>query len=203
MRDLLPGRDGRAGLGVSRVCRTLPGLLVVALLTLGHPSLAAADSIYLKNGRVIRTPRTEVVGDKLVFLQYGAEITIPMDLVDRIELDDQIEEAPSPPRQPSPQGSESADGTEVDAENSAEDGAEGSEEDEGPAEDTRAFWRGRVEEIAAERAGLQEQIVEYRREERAFLFSHRSTAETRVKIEAAQQRIADGRARHPDAGPPA
>ena len=132
MRDLLPGRDGRAGLGVSRVCRTLPGLLVVALLTLGHPSLAAADSIYLKNGRVIRTPRTEVVGDKLVFLQYGAEITIPMDLVDRIELDDQIEEAPSPPRQPSPQGSESADGTEVDAENSAEDGAEGSEEDEGP-----------------------------------------------------------------------
>ena len=162
------------------------GLLVAALLTLvGQAGVAAADSIYLKNGRVIRTPRTEVVGDKLVFLQYGAEITIPMDLVDRIEPDDEIEEAPSPPRPPASGGGDSAD----DAGDSEE--SESGEGAEIPAEETRDYWRERVESIAGERTDLQAQIVNLRREERAFLFSHRSTGDTRIKIEAAQRRLTE------------
>ncbi len=158
------------------------GLVVTGLLVLAQPSVVAADSIYLKNGRVIRTQRSEVVGDKLVFLQYGAEITIPMALVDRIEADDELEEVPSPARRPSPQGGD----TDEDAGGSGDD-----EQDEVPAEETRGYWRARVEEIANERADLQAQIVDYRREERAFLFSHRSTADTRRKMEMAQQRLVE------------
>ena len=183
MRNLFAAVEYAMGMGNVRrpLARLLVGLLAVAL-----PSLAAADSIHLKNGRVIRTPRTEVVGDKLVFLQYGAEITIPMNLVDRIETDAEMEEAPSPPRSAMTQADDSAADSDGD-----EDAAEDGEDDEVPAEDTRAYWRARVEEIAAERAALQAQIVDYRREERAFLFSHRSTADTRHKIEAAQERLAE------------
>lgn len=158
------------------------GLLVTGLLLLAYPTVVAADSIYLKNGRVIRTQRSEVVGDKLVFLQYGAEITIPMSLVDRVEPDDELEEVPSPVRQPSPQDGDSDEDT---------GGTDEGEQDEVPAEETRGYWRARVEEIASQRADLQAQIVEHRREERAFLFSHRSTAETRRKIEAAQQQMVE------------
>ncbi len=173
--------------------RTMPKLrsrvLLAGLLLLAQPVVLFADSIYLKNGRVIRTQRSEIVGDKLVFLQYGAEITIPMELVDRVEPDSEIEEAPSPPRQPLPPGNDGADDESGDSDDDAS--VEGDDADEAPAEETREYWRERVEAISAERAALQAEIVESRREERAFLFSHRSTAETRSKIEAAQQRLAE------------
>ncbi len=186
MRDRFEDRRAHANLERMSVARRVRfGVVAAALLALvGQAGLAAADSIYLKNGRVIRTPRTEVVGDKLVFLQYGAEITIPMDLVDRIEPDSEIEEAPSPPRPPASGG----DSGDVDAD--SED-SESGEEAETPAEDTPDYWRERVAAITGERAELQAQMVNLRREERAFLFSHRSTAETRGKIESAQDRLAE------------
>ncbi len=68
-------------------------ILVVAvalavLLAPGLASHAAGDSIYLKNGRIIRSDEIKVDGDRLIFYQHGGHQAIPMSLVDRIEGDD-------------------------------------------------------------------------------------------------------------------
>ena len=75
---------------------------VAMSLAPGLASSAAGDSIYLKNGRIIRSDDITVDGDRLVFYQHGGHQAIPMSLVDRIEADDWP--APgSEPRRPLPQ----------------------------------------------------------------------------------------------------
>lgn len=69
----------------------LPSLFVAAglcLLLAFSAGIAGADSIYLKNGRVIHTTDVRVDGDQVLFLQHGSEQTIPLSLVDRIEKDE-------------------------------------------------------------------------------------------------------------------
>ena len=144
---------------------------------------ALADTVHLKNGRVIRTPRAWVVGDQLRFLQYGQEITIPMVLVDRVVEDESA--GPGPTEAPPPADEDAGDAA---SESSADEG-EPAQEDEVPPEETREYWEDRVRAIRDERTELEEALVELRREERAFLFAHRSTAETRRQIEAVQQRL--------------
>jgi len=61
------------------------GLLALLCVPTGT---AGADSIYLKNGRVIRTSSARVEGDQVLFLQHGAEQSIPLAIVDRVEKDD-------------------------------------------------------------------------------------------------------------------
>jgi len=76
-------------------------ILGTMLLTLGLAAGAAADSIYLKNGRVIRSDDVSIDGERLVFFQFGGYQTIPMELVDRVEKDGWV--APgSPGRRPLP-----------------------------------------------------------------------------------------------------
>ncbi len=60
--------------------------LVLCTTALAFP--AAADSIYLKNGRVIHSIEVRVEGDRVLFLQYGSLQTIPLTLVDRVEQND-------------------------------------------------------------------------------------------------------------------
>ena len=68
------------------VCRALfSAALVVAL-----PQIAGADSIYLANGRVIRTAEARIVDDRVVFVQYGARQALPTDQVVRVERDDHV-----------------------------------------------------------------------------------------------------------------
>ena len=87
-------------------------------------SHAAADSIYLKSGRIIRSADITIDGDRLVFYQYGSEQAIPMSLVDRIEADDWS--APgSEVRRPIPKA-EAAPGIEVAPNNAAPPGGSGS-----------------------------------------------------------------------------
>ena len=69
----------------------LPLLFILAglcLLLAFSARIAGADSIYLKNGRVIRTSTVRVDGDQVLFLQHGSEQSIPLSLVDRIEKDE-------------------------------------------------------------------------------------------------------------------
>jgi len=71
--------------------RRLPLLFVAAglcLLLAFSAKIAGADSIYLKNGRVIRTTTARVEGEQVLFLQHGSEQSIPLSLVDRIEKDE-------------------------------------------------------------------------------------------------------------------
>ena len=65
-------------------------LLAVALLA--PAQTAAADTIYLTNGRVIRSESVRVVGDLVIFRQFGGEVTIPAASVLRIVEDDEREE---------------------------------------------------------------------------------------------------------------
>lgn len=57
--------------------------LVVCTTALAFP--AHADSIYLKNGRVIDSVEVRIDGDRVLFLQHGSMQSIPLALVDRVE----------------------------------------------------------------------------------------------------------------------
>jgi hypothetical protein len=75
---------------------TLCGGLALAVTATAH-----GDSIYLKNGRVIRSDDVKVEDGRVVFLQLGGYQSIPMALVERIEEDGWV--APGSPgsaRQP-------------------------------------------------------------------------------------------------------
>lgn len=61
------------------------GLFLLLTLSTG---IAGADSVYLKNGRVIHTASARIEGNHVLFLQHGSEQSIPLSLVDRIEEDD-------------------------------------------------------------------------------------------------------------------
>ena len=163
----------------------LRGIVLLVAVATADAALAA-DRIYLKNGRVIRTPSARVVDDRVEFIQFGQKASIPMSVVLRIEEDDtppEPEAGPAPPPAPVPPRDE-ADDVEPAGEPDAEDEAE----EAVPPEQTPEYWSGRIRAIQQEKADIVEEIKRLRREERAFLFSHRSTAETRRNIEAAQAR---------------
>jgi len=61
---------------------------VLAMTATGAPAPARADSIYLKNGRIIRSEDAHVEGDKVVFVLHGGLASIPLAVVDRVEEDD-------------------------------------------------------------------------------------------------------------------
>jgi len=167
------------------VSRTVQVLLMTAAV-LGLAATAVADTIYLKNGRVIRTSEVRVEGDKVHFRQYTGMVAIPMSIVDRIEEDEMTGPEARQATRSTPRADEAA---------STEEGADeaaGTEEGDGegvPPEETREYWQERVSANAAERQQLEETLERLRREERAFLFSQRSTAETRRQIEETQQRL--------------
>jgi len=82
-------------------------LIVIAVIVLGSLAPQAiesadADSIYLKNGRVIRAQGVRVEGNRVVFVLYGGEQAIPVALIDRVERDDWNK--PAPPRAASTAG---------------------------------------------------------------------------------------------------
>jgi len=153
--------------------------VVTAALTLALANVAMADTIYMKNGRSIRSSQVRIEGDQVIFLQYGGEVSIPMSMVDRIVKDENVEPEGAPPPPPA-----AADDTQVGPATDPE------EEETPPEQTTRDYWQGRVGAITAEREEVELQIEDLRRTERAFLFSHRSTAETRTQIVAAQARLA-------------
>jgi len=84
-------------------------LIVIAITILGTLAPAAiesadADSIYLKNGRVIRAQHARVEGDRVVFVLHGAEQAIPAALIDRVESDDWNTPAAPHPASPAATG---------------------------------------------------------------------------------------------------
>jgi hypothetical protein len=63
-------------------------VLIAVLALVAHPTGARADSIYLKNGRVIRTDEARVEGERVVFWLHGGYQSLPLEIVDRVEDDD-------------------------------------------------------------------------------------------------------------------
>ncbi len=157
------------------------GVLVACALFAVSTS-AVADTIYLKNGRTIRTSDTRIEGDNVIFLQYGGEVTIPMSLIERIEKDDAREPDPLPASQPASSGSAAQSGNQADPNATA--GAADPNAPPGPDDPklTKDYWQQELRAFQAERDQLTTRLEELNREERAFLFSRRSTADTRRRI---------------------
>ena len=65
--------------------------LIVASFILG--GAAAADTVYLKNGRAIDSSYVRIEGDRVVVRQYAGLVAFPMGLVDRIEENGNLEPA--------------------------------------------------------------------------------------------------------------
>jgi len=171
------------------ICR----VLLAATLVLGVHLPLHADTIYLKNGRTIDTPSAEVQGDRVVFIQFGNKVAIPLSTVERIEENDRSGPQPSgetsepsaptvePAAEPRAPAAEGVGAAAVDAPSPPR-----------PVEpeQTREYWQDRVRQINAEGEFLQLELQRLRRVQRAFLFAHMSTAESRQQIEEVQERIA-------------
>lgn len=156
-------------------------LVVCAVLALA--TSAIADTIYLKNGRRILTSDTRVEGGNVVFSQYGGEVTIPMSLVERIEEDEAQEPDPLPVSQPTSSDSAEQSGDQAESNTSAEDADPNAAVAAEDPKTTREYWQQELLSIQNEREQLNTRLEELNREERAFLFSRRSTADTRRRIE--------------------
>ena len=153
--------------------------LLAVTFVLGLAASASADTIYLKNGRVIRSSSVRVEGDRVIFVQYAGEVSIPLVLVDRIVQDASVEPEGAPPP-PVAVADTNPDDEGLDPEAEPEDGL---------PEQTRQYWQDRVRAIEAETAEVEVRIEDLRRTERAFLFSSRSTADTRREIEDQQANL--------------
>lgn len=171
----------------------IASLLVTVVLGAGAQAVLA-DTIHFKNGRVMKVDSARIEGDEVVFQFAGNEARIPKALVDKIVKDEAVasptpagdDEGTRAPIVPSP--SEPPVVAEPAAEK-ADDAASDRDEVEAAAPaTTREYWQQKVRDIATEQADIDAQIETLRREERAFLFSHRSTDATTRQIEAAQER---------------
>ena len=151
--------------------------VLVAALTLALANVAIADTIYMKNGRAIRSSHVRVEGDRVIFMQYGGEVSVPLSMVDRIVEDANVEPEGTPPPPPPT------------ADDPAADPEPDPDEEVILPERTRDYWQEKVSAIAAEREQVELQIEDLKRTERAFLFSHRSTADTRAQIDVAEARL--------------
>lgn len=161
-------------------------LLAVGLLVAGG---ASADTIHLKNGRLIRTDATRVVGDRLIFYQYGGEVAIPMSLVERVEEDQRTGPEARPTPTPGTESAETGEAEEGDTTGEDPAAGEAEGEEEVPEKQTREYWQERKRQITSRIAQLEDRLEELRREERAFLFSHRSTASTRREIQQVEAEL--------------
>ena len=166
---------------ISRTTLWLIRSVLAATIALAVANVAMADTIYMKNGRLIHSSHVRVEGDRVIFLQYGGEVSIPMSLVDRIVKDAEVEPEGAPPLPPA------ADPSPVDP---AADPAD-PEAPETPPKETRDYWQDAVARIVADREEVGLEIESLRRTERAFLFSQRSTADTRAQIVVAEVQLTE------------
>ena len=73
---------------IDRVLATLVAMLLVSLVAMP----LHADTIYMKNGRVITSASVRIEGDRVFVRLLDGEVSFPMSLVDRIVEDSAVEE---------------------------------------------------------------------------------------------------------------
>jgi hypothetical protein len=170
-------------------------LALGALIVFGCSGMAAADSIHMKTGAVIRTDKATIEGDAVVFEQYGSRVAIPLTLVERVVPDDHsgpVAIASSDGGRNSGGGQAASAGTRPGAGASATQGGSATSSAANqpvPPEETKEYWQNRVRAVYQQGEQLEAQLKDARRVERAFLFSRRSTADSRRQIEGIQAAI--------------
>ena len=146
-----------------RVQRELLITILGAMLLAGPA--AVADSVYLKNGRMLRTPEATVEGERVLLRLYGGQLILPLSVVDRVVDDDAVE--PPPTATPSadlsaeeadPQAEEAADPEAAVAADPADPDEEVAPPPEPPENQTREYWQNRVAPLNAELARLEQEL---------------------------------------------
>lgn len=141
-------------------------LTMIALAVV--PSLVAApagaDTIYMKNGRVITSSFVRVEGDYVYVRLLGGEVRFPLSLVDRIVEDDAVERPPTvvpvpdpapDPNDPPGQGEPAQGDPDAPSDPAGQgDPAAGADPDDPePAPDqTREYWQNRLRPLNDELA---------------------------------------------------
>jgi hypothetical protein len=189
--------DARETMRPIDAARLMPKAVAVVFCVLAGSILCAktsADSIHMKTGTVIRTDKASIEGDAVVFEQYGSRVAIPLELVDRVVPDDHT--GPVAITRDAPHGGASAGRSSVPE--SPDSGATANQscpasatatDAPPPPEETKEYWQSRVRALYQQGEAHEVRLKELRRIEQAFLFSHRSTADSRRQIEEVQQAI--------------
>ncbi len=79
-----------------RIRLTTTGI-ALALLVCGLAADAEADTVYMKNGRIIHSSAVRVEGDRVFVRLYQGEVAFPLDKVERIVEDDEVETSSTRP----------------------------------------------------------------------------------------------------------
>ena len=170
-------------------------LTLVALILFGLCGAVAADSIYMKTGTVIRTAKATIEGDAVVFEQFGSRVAIPLSLVERVVPDDHtgpVAIASSDRARDSGSGQAASAGADTGAGSGAARAGTATASAANqpvPPEKTKEYWQNRVRALYRQGEQLEARLKEARRVERAFLFSRRSTADSRRQVEDIQNAI--------------
>ena len=139
-------------------------ITIFGAMLLAGPA-AVADTVYLKNGRSLRTPEATVEGERVLLRLYGGQLVLPLSVVDRVVDDDAVE--PPPTATPSadlsaeeadPQTEEAADPEAAAAADPADPAEEVAPPAEPPADQTREYWQNRVVPLNAELGRLEQEL---------------------------------------------
>ncbi|MCH7825911.1 MAG: hypothetical protein IH849_14015 [Acidobacteria bacterium] len=174
-------------------------LTTIALAVL--PSLVAApagaDTIYMKNGRVITSSFVRVEGDQVYVRLLGGEVRFPLSLVDRIVGDDAAEQPPSVVPVPEPasdlndppgQGEPAQGDPDAPSDPAGQgDPAPGADpEDPEPApEETREYWQNRLAPLNKDLARMDGELQSLRSRNGADVEAQiRRLAAARARVQA-------------------
>ncbi len=193
---------------------TAVGVLMLLVVSATLVNSASADTVYLKNGRMIHSSIVRVEEDRVVVKQYDGLVAFPLDLVDRVEENDRVEPGGYVPPQPEPEFDEVLEG---DAAVEGDAGAEGAAPEEGdagvegdapeegdaqpeegqaadspaaqpdPPEDPKrdqAYWQGRLRPIFS-------QIDRAESERREYVQLARTSAEAQRQLDRLDRHLAD------------
>ena len=189
------------------------GVLVLLVVSAALAGTARADTVYLKNGRMIHSSIVRIEEDRVIVKQYAGMVAFPMELVDRVEENDRVEPGGYVPPQPEPAFDEVLEGdasVEGDAPAEGDAGAEGTTPEEGaalpeegqaagdptagdpaaqpaPPEDPRrdqAYWQGRLRPIFTEMDRAET-------ERRDYVALALTSAEAQRQLDRIDRRLAD------------
>lgn len=186
------------------------GAAVLAILVacLAIATAATADTVYLKNGRVIHSSLVIVEAERVVVRQYDGMVAFPIEIVDRIEQNDRVEPGGFVPPQPElPEGLPAADLEAADPEAADPEAAVDPETgqalppDQAPPPDqaqqadpatqpeedprrTREYWQNRLQP-------LFQQIDRAEREADSYRDKARTSAEAQRQLDRIEAHISD------------
>ena len=159
--------------------------LALAFIVCGWTVNVMADTVYLKNGRTIRSSSVRVEGDRIYVRLFQGEVAFPLDQVERIVENEAVERAtvlPSP-QEPAPVEDAASEPTPTeDAESSSADEQseageppveEPEEEPETPPEETREYWQDRLRP-------LRDQLTRMDRELRSLRLRNGADVEAQI-----------------------